>query len=449
MKIKYLTLLLFCATTLLFSCKKDESTDAKLNEELELALEAVSGGHGLEHFVLPLSTEFSKIPQDPKNPLTQEKVDLGALLFHETGMGLSPKHGENIAAYSCSSCHFAAAGFQAGRHQGIADGGMGFGVNGEGREPNPLYDFLELDVQPVRSPSALNIAYQDVILWNGQFGATGTNAGTEANWTVGTPKEFNNLGYQGTETQAIAGQKVHRLVMNDSLCEAINYKEMFDAAFHEVDPAVRYDREHAGLAIAAYERTLLANQAPFQLWLRGDKNAMTEQEKRGAILFFDKAKCADCHNGPSLANMEFNALGMKDLFENSELTYGADATSGGNFGRYDFTKNESDKFRFKVPQLYNIADSPFYGHGASFTSIRDVVVYKNKAVKENPNVPDSQLADDFLPLNLTDDEIDDITAFLTNALRDPNLLRFQPLSIRSGQCFPNNDPQSKLDLGCN
>jgi cytochrome c peroxidase len=137
------------------------------------------------------------------------------------------------------------------------------------------------------------------------------------------------------------------------------------------------------------------------------------------------------------------------LFETTELTYGADASSGGNFGRFDFTKNDADKYKFKVPQLYNIADSPFYGHGSSFRNIRDVVAYKNKAAKENPNVPDSQLAEQFVALNLTESEIDDITAFLTNALRDPDLLRYQPLSIRSGNCFPNNDSQSKDDLGCN
>ncbi len=101
-----------------------------------------------------------------------------------------------------------------------------------------------------------------------------------------------------------------------------------------------------------------------------------------------------------------------------------------------------------MPQLYNIADSPFYGHGSSFRNIRDVVAYKNAAVKENPNVPDSQLAEEFKPLGLTAEEVNDIAAFIETALRDPNLLRYQPLSIRSGNCFPNNDPQSRIDLGC-
>jgi cytochrome c peroxidase len=431
------------------ACKKDNTpNDVQLDGQLEQALLAASGGVGDSHYLLPMSSEFNKIPQDPKNPLTQEKVNLGALLYHETGLALNPKQNIGMETYSCASCHFAGAGFQAGRHQGISDGGSGFGINGEGRHISPGYAAAGLDVQPIRTPSTLNIAYQEATLWNGQFGATGVNAGTQLLWTPGTPKEINTLGYQGTETQAIAGIQIHRLKMDEQVCANLNYQPLFDAAFPNADPAIRYDREHAGLAMAAYERTLLANQAPFQLWLRGNKNAMSQQEKRGAILFFDKTGCANCHNGPSLANMEFYALGMKDLYENPETTYGADATSDANLGRFSFTQNEADKYKFKVPQLYNLANSPFYGHGASFTSLREVVAYLNLGVKENGTVPDSQLAENFKPLNLSAEEVDDITAFLNNALHDPNLLRYQPLSVRSGNCFPNNDTQSRIDLGC-
>jgi len=449
MKLK--NIYLFAMTVVLLSaCQKEEQTSGdNLDIQLEQALKDASNGSGKAFYVLPYSKEFDKIPHDPRNPITQPKIDLGALLFHETGIGLSPKHASNMGNYGCASCHFATAGFQAGTHQGIADGGMGFGINGEGRIANPDYLPTELDVQAIRTPSALNIAYQEAILWNGQFGALGVNAGTEASWTPGTPKEKNNLGYEGTETQAIAAQDVHRLKMNDSICVNLNYKVLFDKAFPESDPSIRYGQINCGLAIAAYERIILANQAPFQLWLRGKTNALTDQEKRGAALFFGKANCASCHNGPNLANMEFYAIGMKDLFETTDITYGANSESCENKGRYCFTKNDADLYKFKVPQLYNLADSPFYGHGASFRSIRDVVAYKNKGVKENPSVTDSQLAEQFKPLGLTESEIDDITAFIQNALRDPNLLRYQPLSVRSGHCIPNNDAASKVDLGCN
>ena len=453
MKFKF-TLAFFALFIFFASCKKDESGsggssvdfDKLLNEAL---IVASPNGEGSTHYMLPHFTEISKIPQDPKNEITYEKIKLGALLFHETGLAVNPLHAENAGNYSCASCHFASAGFQAGRHQGISDGGVGFGINGEGRMPNTLYELEELDVQPVRSPSALNSAYQKVNLWNGQFGATGPNAGTEANWVDDTPIATNHLGYEGVETQAIAALGVHRLGMDEDICRALNYDHLFDEAFPLVPEEERYNQEHAGLAIAAYERALLPSQAPFQLWLRGGFHALTDLEKEGAALFFGEAGCASCHNGPNLANMEFHALGMKDLFENNELTYGADSDSDANEGRYSFTKVDGDKFKFKVPQLYNLADSPFYGHGSSFQNIRDVVAYKNAGVKENDNVPDSQLADDFNPLGLTEDEIDAISAFIEDGLRDPNLLRYQPINIRSGQCFPNNDEMSRVDLGCN
>ena len=145
---------------------------------------------------------------------------------------------------------------------------MGFGLNGEGRVPNPTYDFAELDVQPVRSPSALNSAYQKVNLWNGQFGATGPNAGTEAQWTPDTPKETNNLGFEGVETQAIAAMGVHRLDISREICLDLRYHELFDEAFPGVPESERYSTVQAGLAIAAYERFLLPSQAPFSFGCR-------------------------------------------------------------------------------------------------------------------------------------------------------------------------------------
>ena len=105
-------------------------------------------------------------------------------------------------------------------------------------------------------------------------------------------------------------------------------------------------------------------------------------------------------------------------------------------------------FKFKVPQLYNLEDSGFYGHGSSMRSIRQVLEYKNDARKENGLVPDSQLADEFVPQNLTASELDDLEAFVKHALRDPDLMRYQPSTVVSGNCFPNNDPMSRSQLGC-
>jgi cytochrome c peroxidase len=444
---KKVLFLISVAMLVLGSCRKDDDT-SELDLELESLLIDLADGNGLAFFTFPASTELTKIPQDPKNPLTTAKIELGKLLFHETATGVNPVKAFSKGTYSCASCHFAAAGFQAGRFQGIGEGGIGIGPHGEARQRGPLYTADDLDVQPVRSPSALNIAYQTNILWNGQFGATGVNTGLDYAFTPGTPKETNTLGFEGVETQAIAGQKVHRLDMTAALAEELGYKAMFDAAFPDVPVADRYTKITAGLAIAAYERTIFSQEAPFQKWLKGQKNAMNEQEKRGAILFFDKAKCAECHTGPALNSMEFYGIGMGDLFDCPEEIFKANAGQSDHLGRGGFTGKAEDKYKFKVPQLYNMSDSPFFGHGSSLRTIRDVVVYKNRAVKENARVPDAQLAEEFVPLNLTNAEIDDITAFLKHALYDPDLKRYQPSSVKSGNCIPNNDPMSRTQLGC-
>ncbi|HAA22474.1 MAG TPA: cytochrome-c peroxidase, partial [Cytophagales bacterium] len=302
---------------------------------LEERLASTSPSNSASGYLLPDSEDLASIPQDPNNPLTAEKVALGQLLYHETGIAVNPKYASNEGSYSCASCHHAAGGFQAGRVQGIAEGGIGFGSFGEGRDRNPDIPGDSLDVQPIRSPSVLNAAYQEVMLWNGQFGATGLNAGTEASWTEATPKFNNYLGYEGVEIQAIAGLTVHRMGVNEELFQATEYQALFDAAFPDLGEDERISLETMGLAIAAYERTILANQAPFQQWLKGDHTALTESQKYGAMLFFDKAGCYSCHNGPSLANMEFHALGMGDLEAGG--TYGPGADDATKDGRGGFT----------------------------------------------------------------------------------------------------------------
>jgi len=228
------------------------------------------------------------------------------------------------------------------------------------------------------------------------------------------------------------------------------YKDLFDRAFTDFDESERYTRETAGLAIAAFERTILSNQAPFQNWLNGDLDAMTAQQKSGAMLFFGKAACNSCHDGPALNTEEFFALGMHDL--DGSGVYGdfpeTDILNTAK-GRGGFTGNSDDDYKFKTPQLYGLANMNFLGHGATFESVRDIIVYKNEAIAENELVPTSQLADEFQALGLSEQEIDQLTDFVENALNDDNLDRYMPSTVASGNCFPNNDTQSQADMGCN
>lgn len=430
-----------CNSTL----EEQTDVDAILSEKLNQA----SGGLGIDYYQMPESEQLNKIPQDPENPLTEAKVALGKLLFHETALAVNPSLSKGLTTYSCASCHHAEAGFQSGLRQGIGEGGIGFGQSGEGRIKDPEYTGKAMDVQPIKSPSVLNVAYQKNMLFNGQFGATGENEGTEYAWLTNTPREINYLGFEGVESQAIAGMDTHHMDVDDQLIENLPaYKPYFDQAFPQVPEEDRCNLQNAGLAIAAYERTLLANQAPFQQWLKGNKEALSKQAKEGAILFFSKAKCFTCHNGPALSSMAFYGLGMKDLYQTDAEIFNASRFSLENKGRGGFTEKQADMFKFKVPQLYNLKSAGFYGHGASFNSLKAIVQYKNEAIAENEHVPPGQLAEDFKPLQLNDDEIEKIVAFLEDGLFDPNLNRYVPQILPSDNCFPNNDFQSRIDLGC-
>ena len=423
-------------------------------DPLDDALDRALAAHGgPDAFRLPDPDDLAAIPQDPRNPLTPEKVALGRLLFHETALGVDAVRPEGLGTYSCASCHHAAAGFQAGVPQGIGEGGLGFGRFGERRRRDPAYGRAELDTQPVRTPTALNGAFQDVTLWNGQFGASGTNAGTEGRWAEGTPIATNRLGFQGLETQAIAGLAVHRLAGGAAAvyAESPAYRALFDAAFPDRPPTERATAETAGLAIAAYERTLVATGAPFQRWLRGERSAMTSAQKRGAAVFFG-AGCATCHGGPALSTgpggaTEFHALGMGELLGPGVFS-DFNPTDPVHLGRAGFTDRDQDRYRFKTPTLYNLGDHGFFGHGATFNSVREVVEYKNAAVPQSADVPADRLSPAFRPLGLTPDEVDDLVTFLARGLYDRDLARYAPDALPSGRCFPNNDAQTRADLGC-
>ena len=464
-------LIIVCSALVLFSCNNDPVTPTPTlapeppsqSEILKDTIIAESGGMGLTAFIMPASDDFDNIPQDPSNMLTQEKVVLGKLLYHETALATLGVNNDTSGTWSCASCHHAEAGFKAGVPQGIGEGGEGFGVAGEGRVLASGFDgasmdpSLKPDVQPLTSPAVLNIAYQDVMLWNGQFGNAVdgiVNAGIDDSIlaTSGTPKAQNSLQLSGVETQAVAGTGVHRLKTSDDSIIQTNaeYIALFDAAYpngsedHTVD---------AAKAIAAFERTILANQSPFQEWLKGDDSAMNNAEIAGATLFFGKAGCVSCHTGPGLSSKAgaseddmFFAIGFADFDPNHPQITGTvdDASSKGRGG---FTREEADNYKFKVPQLYNLTDTSVFGHGASFTSVRDVVAYKNAAVAQKV-LPASTFDPRFVSLGLTEEEIDQITAFLETGLYDPNLNRYVPVSLPSGNCFPVNDIVAKEDLGC-
>lgn len=435
------------ATTIV-ACTKDKMpTLVELDNQLRNLVSAASPTGDKDFYILPSENDLDKIPQDPKNPLTESKVQLGKFMFYDTGLARDARQPSGIGTYSCASCHIPEAGFKPGNFQGIADGGVGFGINGENRLRNTDYDEDDLDVQDARPLSLVNVAYVTNTFWNGQFGATGVNTGTEDVWDQDEITALNKLGFEGIETQNMEGLHVHRITINKDILDEFGYTPMFDEAFADIPEEERYTSNTASLAFSAYIRTILSNRAPFQSWLKGDESALEYKAKRGAILFFGKANCSNCHYNENLGSPEFHSLGVNDMYQ--QPSYSTSSDDFRNLGRAAFTQLDEDLYKFKVPGIYNNADANFFFHGASAETIDDLIDYFDKAIPENENVPQSQISVKFKPLNLTDEEKEYLKEFLVNGIKDPDLIRYQPSSVPSGNCFPNADPQSIIDLGCN
>jgi len=450
MKKTFIIFLLIASTGYFLSCvhEPDFNHDKLLEEELNN--HSITGTY--QSYIMPQSNDFAMLPnQDEKNPVTQAKVELGRMLFYETGLALENKYPDSKSSYSCSSCHVPSRGFTAGRFQGIADGALGFGESGELRSKHPGYLGDEVDAQGARPLPVVNLTYVTNALWAGSFGSFDVNVGTESVWNQDTLIEINYKGLKGLEANNARALAVHRQVINKAVTDSLSYTALFDAAFPEIPESERYTRLTGSFALAAYFRTILTNRAPFQNWLKGEKSAMTEQQKKGALLFFGKAGCANCHNSPSLnsAPHQFFALGVKNHYQSGFNVFRTGPNDRRNLGRGGFTYRDEDMHKFKVPQLYNLRDVGFYFHGASKLSLREVVEYFNEGVPENPLVPASQISGFLRPLGLTAQEMDDLAEFLANGLFDPEMDRYVPASVMSGNCFPNNDFLSKIEMGCN
>ncbi|NNE26746.1 MAG: hypothetical protein HKN09_07875 [Saprospiraceae bacterium] len=443
---RYLVILLLL--TFIWACTKDKMPSLiELDQELESLIKQASSTGSTDFYILPDENDLDSIPQDPKNPLTEVKVELGKFLFFDTGFAMDAVKESGMGTYSCASCHIPEAGFRPGNFQGIADGGNGFGLNGENRVRNGDYQEEELDVQSARPLSMTNVAFVTNTFWNGQFGAGGANIGTEEVWGLREDTERNNWGFEAIETQNFEGIAAHRILVTEELIDAYGYRDMFDEAFPELTEALRYSNYAGALALSAYIRTILTTQAPFQNWLKGDRNALSYEEKKGGILFFGKANCTTCHYNKNLGSIEFHALGVQDM--DQIPSYNTSSSDRRNLGRGGFTLKEEDNYKFKVPQLYNMSDAPFYFHGASKRTLEEVIDYKVAAQSENPRVDQSLISENFIPLDLSEEEKGFLVQFLAKSLRDPNLERYKPTSVKSGFCFPNNDLQSRIDLGCN
>ncbi len=144
-------------------------------------------------------------------------------------------------------------------------------------------------------------------------------------------------------------------------------------------------------AIAAFERTLVTGPTAFDRWLKGDKEALNAAQKRGRMIFFTRGQCAICHVGHNFTDHEFHNIGTGTVDDP---------------GRFVITQQAEDQGSFKTPSLRNWKGREPFMHDGRFANVRDVLRFYSDPPE--PKVGESELD----PLELDDDEITDLVAFL-------------------------------------
>lgn len=469
-------LALFALTTACDSADTTADTTAAQSEREALIAELDSRLGDRSQWMLPeqpTDGDWSAFPQVEANPLTDEKVALGRELFYEPGL-LSDTGPRYYRSVSCSTCHLPEASFGSGTHmgRGLAAGGEGLGAERslmEGVSPK------KADFAPLNERRLVNVAWTgEVGGWMGDFDpANGLGPTTLANIDLG-----------GTELFIMAGLNGHGFFPNgetpeNSVIFEESYTEMLEAAFPELDAEERTTRRTVAMALGAYVRSISTSEAPFQQMLRqapgtdADAVPLSTTALRGANLFFGKGRCSACHTGPALASPTFHTLGTAAADPSDEIigytppneepagengwgTFEQADMHTDNRGRYLSTGDEADLGGFLVPSVYGAGNQNIlrYGHGAAHDNLGDFIAHKvgGSDPATNPSL-DPDLLDNLSPILfssteafLTDEEINDLVAFIEEGLEDPGLEdRFGlggNISL-AGYCSPNNDPVSR------
>jgi cytochrome c peroxidase len=156
-------------------------------------------------------------------------------------------------------------------------------------------------------------------------------------------------------------------------------------------------------AIAAYERTVVSTNSPFDKYVMGDSKAMDEPAVRGMALFKGKARCILCHNGPNFTDNQFHNLGVPQVGPMKE-----------DLGRFYVTRQERDKGAFKTQTLRSITETAPYMHDGVFKTLEEVVDFLDQGGGQNSN-----LSPMVKPLGLSKDEKADLIAFLKALAGEP------------------------------
>lgn len=282
---------------------------------------------------------FQALPSEalnPANPITAEKVALGKTLYYDNRLSLNNTE-------SCNTCHNIAT-------YGVDNKPTSPGDNGKPGTRN--------------SPSTFNAALHFLQFWDGRM----KDVEEQAGGPVMNPAEMNMPSEQEVMAR-LSGNKA--------------YVDMFAAAFPTEKEPVTFTNMR--FAIAAFERTLITSGNKFDKYVAGDLTALSDAELTGFSTFMETG-CIACHMG---AVMGGNMFQKYPLFgTHQELT----GSTVDDLGKMAFTKNESDKYMFKVPSLRNVAKTWPYLHDGSVKSLDQVIAIMAKA-QLNKDLPKEKVSE--------------------------------------------------------
>lgn len=371
----------------------------------------------------PARAQLEPPPVPPENPITEPKRLLGKLLFWEEQVSSD----DTIA---CGGCHQPAAGGSDLRVS-INPGPDGFvpssddiaGSSGVVRKnafgiPKIILSSLGPQVTSRSALTVIGAAYAPELFAEGRAGTTfvdpesggvsivsGGALENQALRPILSPVE---MAYEGRTWMDVRAKLQHAMPLRDAtglppdlaavVSSHASYPELFAAAFG--DPAISARR--IAFAIAAYERTLIPDQTPWDRFMRGDSTAMTAQQAAGFNAFQSRF-CVICHSPPAFTDQNFHNIGMRPPEEDP--------------GRQIVTGERTDAGRFKTPTLRNAGLKPTHMHNGRLVTMTDAVRWYRTG---NPDRNTENL-DGFLPVDVAGTTLTNMVAFLTNGLTDPRV----------------------------
>ena len=345
-----------------------------------------------------LNRGFPLMPIRENNPKTPKKEKLGKLLYFDPLLS-----GDNNI--SCAHCHHPDLGFTDNRALSMGHGGSGIGQSRIGGA-----------VLRRSSPTIWNSGYNHKQYWDGR-----------------ADDLEHQAGFPIQDIQEMAQDKDELIKELQNIPE---YVQLFNEAFGSNDITKSVTFENVTFAIAAFERTITANNTRFDQYSRGNHLALSKSERKGLNLFRSlKTRCFECHNFPTFNNPDFKAIGVPNI-ENKEPDLGRAEIVGKGYEN-----------AFKVPTLRNIALTAPYMHNGIFKSLDEVIDFYAGGGGRAHGFKGSQLDDKIRKFELSNEERKDLIAFmhaLTDESNKPTIPDRVPSSL---SVVPSLDNQSLEMVG--